>query len=220
MIRIAPSILSADFSRLGEELRTVQEAGADLLHVDVMDGHYVNNITFGPMIVAAVNKLPSLRLSTHLMIQDPAAYAEAFIQAGSDDIIVHAEVLDDARPLLRRIRELGARAGVTTNPATPFSVVEPYLADIDVFLVMSVNPGWGGQAFIPEALQKAERAAAHKRAHGLDYEIHIDGGIDPHTAPLAVEAGVEVLVAGSAVFKAPSPAEAVRTLRRVGEAAL
>jgi ribulose-phosphate 3-epimerase len=219
MIQIAPSILSADFSRLGEEIAVVERAGADLLHVDVMDGHYVDNLTFGPMIVGAIDRLTDLRLSTHLMITDPDRYAEAFIEAGSDDVIVHVEVLDDARPLLRRIRELGARPGVTSNPDTPFSNVEPYLDEVDLFLVMSVNPGWGGQAFIPQALTKAEQAAAIKRERGLPFDIHIDGGIGLETAPQAVEAGCEVLVAGSAIFKADDPAGMVRRLREIGDGA-
>ena len=220
MICIAPSVLSADFSRLGEEIRAVEEAGADLLHLDVMDAHYVDNLTFGPMIVGAIDRLTGLRLSTHLMITDPAAYAERFVKAGSDDVIVHVEVLQDPVPLLREIRKMGARPGITANPDTPFERVEPYLGEVDVYLVMSVNPGWGGQEFMPEALPKATRAAEVRRAREFRFGIHIDGGIDARTAPRAVEAGVDVLVAGSAVFGGEDPGERVRALRRVAEAAV
>ncbi len=215
-ILVAPSVLSADFSRLGEEIARVERGGADLLHLDVMDGHYVNNITFGPMIVGAVDRLTDLPLSTHLMITDPGQYLEAFVKAGSDAVIAHVEVLDDPRKTMGRIRELGARAGITCDPDTPFEAVEPYLDAVDVFLVMSVRPGWGGQSFMPEVLPKAERAARLKRERGLEFAIHIDGGIDPGTAPRAVAAGVEVLVAGSAIFKASDPEAMVETLRRAG----
>jgi ribulose-phosphate 3-epimerase len=218
-IRIAPSVLSADFSRLGEEIRVVEEAGADLLHLDVMDAHFVPNLTFGPMIVNAIDRLTELPLYTHLMMTDPRPFFGEFIEAGSDAIIVHIESYPEPVPLLREIRSLGAKAGLTLNPATPFSRIEPHLGEADVFLVMSVHPGFGGQGFLPEALPKAEAAARVKRERGLPFEIHIDGGIDLSTAPRAARAGVEVLVAGSAVFGADDPGAMVRALREAGEAA-
>jgi ribulose-phosphate 3-epimerase len=218
--RIAPSVLSADFSRLGDEVRRVEEGGADLLHLDVMDGHFVPNLTFGPMVVEALNRITDLHLSTHLMMSDPLPMLEAFVRAGSDAVIVHIESYPDPRPALGRIRELGAAAGLTLNPGTPFEAVEPYLDHVDQLLIMSVNPGWGGQGFMPEVLPKVTRAAEARRDKGYGYEIHIDGGIDLGTAPRAVQAGAEVLVAGSAVFKAPDPRARVGELRRAAEAAL
>jgi ribulose-phosphate 3-epimerase len=219
-LRIAPSVLSADFSRLGEEIRWVESGGADLLHLDVMDAHFVPNLTFGPMIVRAIDRITNLHLSTHLMMSDPVPFLEDFISAGSDAVTVHVESYPDPRPALTRIRELGAMAGLTLNPDTPWEAVEPYLSDIDLFLVMSVHPGFGGQGFMPEVLPKLTRAAEAKRKGGFGYEIHIDGGIDLDTAPQAVKAGAEVLVAGSAIFKSPDSRARVQELRRVAEAAL
>jgi ribulose-phosphate 3-epimerase len=219
LIRVAPSVLAADFSRLGEELRRVERGGADLFHLDVMDGHYVPNLTFGPLIVRAIDRLTDLPLTTHLMITNPEAYLEEFVSAGSDAIVVHIEVCPDPVATLRRIRSLGTLAGITLDPETPFARVESVLAEVDVVLIMSVKPGFGGQRFLPEVLPKAARAAELKRSHGYRYTIHIDGGIDERTAPAAVEAGCEVLVAGSAIFRAEDPEAMVETIRRAGEAA-
>jgi ribulose-phosphate 3-epimerase len=210
-------VLSADFTRLGEEIQAVERGGADLLHLDVMDGHFVPNLTFGPLIVEAINRLSDLALSTHLMMTDPAPLFRDFVTAGSDEIIVHIESYPDPVSVLAEIRELGARPGLTLNPDTPFEAVEPYLSHVDIFLVMSVNPGWGGQGFIADVLPKATRAVECREQNGYGYEIHIDGGIDRDTAPRAVEAGAEVLVAGSAIFKSADPASMVAELRKVGQ---
>jgi ribulose-phosphate 3-epimerase len=178
-----------------------------------MDAHFVPNLTFGPRFVEAVDRLTSLPLITHLMMTDPVPFLPRFARAGVDALIIHVEALPDPRPALAAIRDLGVRAGVSLNPDTPFEAVAPFLRDADVFLVMSVHPGFGGQAFRPEALPKATRAAALRREQGLDVEIHIDGGIDVTTAPAAARAGVDVLVAGSAVFGAPDPGAMVQRLR-------
>ena len=218
--RIAPSILAADFSRLAEEIQRVENGGADLLHLAVMDGHFVPNLTFGPMLVRAMDRITKLPLSTHLMMSDPAPFLKEFVAAGSDSVIVHVEIDSDVRSALKEIRDLGAGAGITLNPGTPFQAVEPFLEEIDLLLVMSVHPGFGGQGFIPEVLSKATRAAELKKERGLKYEIHIDGGIDTTTALPAIRAGAEVLIVGSAVFKAPDPGAMVGELRRVAEKAL
>jgi len=217
-VRIAPSILAADFSRLGDEIARVERGGADLLHLDVMDAHFVPNLTFGPMIVKAIDTLTTLRLSTHLMMSDPEPFTESFVKAGSDDVIVHIESYPDPRRALAKIQGLGARRGLTLNPETPFETVEPFLSDVDVLLVMSVHPGFGGQAFMPGALPKVTRAVELKTKHRYGYEIHIDGGIDLETGPLAAGAGAEVLVAGSAIFRAPDPAARVGELRKAAHA--
>jgi ribulose-phosphate 3-epimerase len=218
--KIAPSVLSADFTRLGEEVRMVEEGGADLLHLDVMDAHFVPNLTFGPMVIAAIDSITELKLSTHLMMSDPEPFLEDFVKAGSDEVIVHIESYPDPTRVLARIRELGAQAGLTLNPDTPMEAIEPYLSGVDVFLVMSVNPGWGGQGFMPSMLPKLTRAVELRKEHGYGYSLHIDGGIDRTTAPEAVQAGAEVLIAGSAVFKSEDPRAMVGELRRVGEEAL
>jgi ribulose-phosphate 3-epimerase len=215
-VQIAPSVLSADFTRLGEEIRTVEEAGADRLHLDVMDAHFVPNLTFGPVVISAIRRLTDLFLDTHLMMTEPHRYLDPFAKAGCDGLTVHIEAYPDPREILGAIRERGLRAGLSINPPTPFETVEPFLEDADLLLVMSVNPGFGGQSFLPEVLPKLTRAAEIKRTRGLDLDLEIDGGIDPDTAPRAVEAGAEILVAGSAVFKAPDPARAVQDIRAAG----
>ncbi len=213
---VAPSLLAADFSRLAEELHAVEEAGADLLHVDVMDGQFVDNITMGPVIVRAIRKLSGLFLDTHLMVQEPARYAEAFRKAGSDGITVHAEASKDLGETLDAVRASGARVGLALNPATPLEPYERWLDRIDLLLVMSVHPGFGGQSFRPEVLPKIKRAAAIRDEQGLDFVLEIDGGIDPETAVPAREAGVDVLVAGTAVFRNPPYEVPIRALRRAG----
>jgi ribulose-phosphate 3-epimerase len=196
---IAPSILSADFARLGEEARAVQAAGADWLHVDVMDGHFVPNLTIGPVVVKALRPHVSIPLDVHLMIAPADPYLEAFRDAGADHILVHPEAGPHLDRTLRRIRELGARAGVVLNPSTPPEAIEWVLDEIDQILVMSVNPGFGGQSFIPSQLAKIARLGA--MIEGRDIVLEVDGGVDPTTARACVEAGATALVAGSAVFR-------------------
>jgi ribulose-phosphate 3-epimerase len=216
MIAIAPSILSADFSRLGELVREVEAGGADRIHVDVMDGHFVPNLSMGPVVVKGLRPVTRLPLEVHLMVEDPAKFAESFLKAGADALIVHHEVLPDPRPLIREVRGRGKRIGIAINPGTPVEVLEPYLGEIDLALCMTVWPGFGGQAFLPESPGRigALRALIEKAKSSCDLEV--DGGIDAHTAPRAVEAGANVLVAGTSVFGAPKgPRVALEELRRV-----
>jgi ribulose-phosphate 3-epimerase len=212
-VKIAPSILSADFSELGEEVARVAPE-ADLLHVDVMDGHFVPNLTIGPPVVASLRPHTELFLDCHLMVDNPGVLLDDFAKAGANRCIVHIE-LGDPRPLFDHVRDLGMGVGLVLNPPTPVDAVLPFLDDIDLLLVMSVNPGWGGQSFIPEVLDKVLVARAEIDARELPVEIEIDGGINADTAPVAAAAGCDILVAGSAIFHAADPVAAARQIRAV-----
>lgn len=220
MAEILPSILSADFARLGEQVAALESAGCRMLHIDVMDGHFVPNITMGPPVVASLRKATKLKLDVHLMITDPGRYAPAFIQAGADLVSVHQEACPHLDRTLNMIRGEGAKAGVVINPSTPVAALDEVLGIADFVLVMSVNPGFGGQKFIPSSLDKVRRLAAAIRERGLTLPIEIDGGITTGNVAEAVRAGVEWVVVGSSVFGAPDPAEAFQELRRRAGAAL
>ncbi|MFI5045995.1 MAG: ribulose-phosphate 3-epimerase [Acidimicrobiia bacterium] len=213
-VKLAPSILSADFARLGADVDRVA-AEADLLHVDVMDGHFVPNLTIGPPVVESLRKHTDLFLDCHLMVDNPHVLLADFASAGADRCIVHVE-LGDPRPLFAELRDLGIGVGLVLSPETPVDAVLPHLAEIDLLLFMTVHPGWGGQAFIPEVLDKLAVARAEIDAVGHAVEIEVDGGINVDTAPLAVAAGADILVAGSAVFHADDPAAAARAIRAAG----
>jgi ribulose-phosphate 3-epimerase len=212
-VLVAPSILSCDFGRLAEEVKAVEAAGADWVHVDVMDGRFVPNITLGPPVVEAIRRATQLPLDVHLMILEPERYIDAFVRAGANVLTVHAETCPHLHRTVQQIRQAGAKPGVVINPATPVSAVEEILADVEVVLVMSVNPGFGGQTFIPGAVAKIRRIREMSDARGLRVHIEVDGGINAHTARQVVEAGADVLVAGSAVFGAQDYAEAIRAIR-------
>ncbi len=218
MKKIAPSILSADFSRLDREVRAVERAGADLIHVDVMDGHFVPNITIGPLVVAGLRKLTSLPLDVHLMIEEPERYIEAFGQAGSTWITIHAEVCRNLRQMVRKIRQLNVRPGVVLNPATPLKRLSPVLEEIDLVLLMSVNPGFGGQAFIPTVLKKVEQLRKAIDRNRYSVEIEVDGGIKLENIGEVSRAGGDIFVLGTGIFKTENYKETIRKLRReIGE---
>ncbi len=210
---IAPSLLSADFSRLGDEVKAVEEAGADVLHLDVMDGRFVPNITFGPLVVSALRPKTKLVFDVHLMIVEPEKYVEGFAKAGADWISVHAEACLHLHRVVHRIKELGKKAGVALNPHTPPEVVEYLIEDLDFILVMTVNPGFGGQKFIPLCLPKIEKLKRWIEDRNPDCLIEVDGGINPETAPEVIKAGADVLVAGSAVFGKEDYAKAIKALK-------
>ena len=217
---IAPSILAADFARLGEQVREAERAGADRIHVDVMDGHFVPNISMGPVVVKALRPVTPLPLETHLMIAEPDRYLDAFAKAGSDTILVHVEDAPNLHRTVQHIKHLGKKAGVVLNPATSAVTLAEVLPDVDLILVMTVNPGFGGQEFIESMLPKIARLRRMLDERGLDCDIEVDGGIDPDTTPLVVEAGATVLVAGSAVFGAPGGvAQAMHRLREAAHPA-
>jgi ribulose-phosphate 3-epimerase len=215
-IRVAPSLLSADFADLAAEIKMVEEVGVDLLHVDVMDGHFVPNITFGPMIVDVIRRLASSHLDVHLMISEPARYLEKFIKAGSDYVTFHVETVSQARPLLEEARRLGARPGIALNPATELMGLEDVLAASDLVVMMTVNPGFGGQSFIAEVVPKIRALYDLRAEKGWEFEIEVDGGVNVKTAEVAAWAGGDILVAGAAIFKSPDPRQAVRDIESAG----
>src|SRR5271165_4965971 len=205
MVQIVPSILSADFARLGDEIAGVERGGARMLHVDIMDGHFVPNLTIGPPVVKSIRKATRLTLDLHLMITDPDKYAPLFIEAGADQVSVHYEAATHLDRTLRMIQSEGARAGVVINPATPVSMLDDVLEVADYVLIMSVNPGFGGQHFIPHALEKVRQLARRKADRGLHLPIEIDGGVTMDNLAEVVNAGVEWIVAGSSIFHAVNP---------------
>jgi len=212
---VAPSILAADFGRLAADLERVIEAGADWLHLDIMDGQFVDNISFGPAIVKLVRGLTTLPLDVHLMIERADHYVPRFAEAGADSITVHVEpeAKHEVAKTLRLIRECGCRAGLTLNPATPFSAVEPHLSNLDLLLIMTVHPGFGGQSFRREMMEKVRRGCALRESLGANYDVEVDGGINRETARLSIQNGANVLVAGTSIFHMPDYAAEIRALR-------
>jgi ribulose-phosphate 3-epimerase len=215
-IQVAPSLLSSNFARLEEEVRNIERAGADLLHLDVMDGQFVPNITFGPVVIAAVKRVAKLPLDVHLMIEEPMRYIRQFAEAGANHLIVHVEACADVNETLDAIRSRGMKPGISLRPGTPFDAIEPYLGKVGVVLVMTVEPGFGGQSYRPEQEPKLQRAREIREAKGFNYDIEVDGGIARGTAPSAVAAGAEILVAGSALFGDPDPESFIRDLHSLG----
>ena len=216
---ILPSILSADFARLGEQVAALEQAGCRMLHVDIMDGHFVPNLTIGPPVVASLRRATRLTLDVHLMITDPDRYAPLFIEAGADHVSVHQETCPHLDRTLKMIQGLGAQAGVVLNPATPLETIDEVLEFVDFVLIMSVNPGFGGQKFIPYTLGKVRRLAARKRERGLRFAIEIDGGVTLGNVGEMVKAGVDWIVAGSAIFGAGNPASAFVEMQHLAQTA-
>lgn len=220
MIQIVPSIFAADFTRLGEDIRRVEQGGAQMIHVDIMDGHFVPNFTMGTPVTESIRRFTRLRLDHHLMIEDPDTYAPIFIEAGADCVSVHYEVCRNLDRTLHMIQDHGAKAGVAINPATPTLLLENVLDIVDYVLVMSVNPGYGGQKFIPHSLDKVRELARRRAQRRLNFFIEIDGGVGPENVAEVAKAGVDWIVAGSSVFHAPDAAGAFREMHRIAEEAL
>ncbi len=221
MVKIAPSILAADLARLADQVREAEAAGADWVHVDVMDGHFVPNLTLGPPVVRALRAVTRLPLDVHLMIERPERYLADFVQAGADGLTVHVETCPHLHRTVQQIKALDVRAGVTLNPATSLTTLEEILPEVDLVLVMSVNPGFGGQTYIPASTGRVTRLRAMLDAIGSSAELEVDGGINPHTAPQVVRAGATVLVAGSAIFGGPASIQTnIQRLRQAAERSL
>jgi|SRR5690625_1639908 len=212
MVKIAPSILSADFSKLASEIKEVENAGADYIHVDVMDGHFVPNITIGPFIVEAINPVTKLPLDVHLMIEQPEKYIDQFAEAGASIISVHQEACPHLHRTIQLIKSSGVKAGVVINPATPAMMIKDILCEVDLVLIMTVNPGFGGQSFIEETVEKIKQMAKWRKEKDLSFDIEVDGGINAHTAKRCTEAGADILVAGSAIFRANDRREAMQQI--------
>ncbi|MFA1641424.1 ribulose-phosphate 3-epimerase [Chryseomicrobium imtechense] len=213
MVKIAPSILAADFANLQSEVQLVDQAGADWIHIDVMDGHFVPNITMGALVVDAIRPHTKLPLDVHLMIENPDQYIESFVKAGADIITVHVEACRHLHRTLQHIKSQGIQCGVVLNPHTPISTIEHVLEEVDVVLFMTVNPGFGGQSFIPSVLKKVKQLADLKQQHGYTFEIEIDGGVNKETVKECVAAGATVVVAGSAIYGATDKAQALRDIK-------
>jgi ribulose-phosphate 3-epimerase len=213
MIKIAPSLLSADFKNIEKDIKKVERCRVDLLHLDIMDGHFVPNITFGPMIVKAINECTKLPLDVHLMIENPDSYVESFVKSGADYLTVSIEACRHLHRTISLIKSFNIKAGCALNPATPFELVKPVIKELDLLLLMTVNPGFGGQKFIPSVLPKIEEAKQFIQEHKLKTEIEVDGGINPETAKLVKKSGATILVAGAAIFKSKNYCQIVKALR-------
>jgi len=219
-IEIAPSILASNFARLGEEVRTVEEGGADVIHVDVMDGHFVPNISIGIPVVECLRKATRLPLDVHLMIEEPEKYIHEFVRAGADRVLIHQEATVHLDRALAMIREAGAEAGAAINPATPVVMLSDVLDKVDTVLVMSVNPGFGGQKFIPNAFEKIRQLNQWRSRYNADFRIEVDGGVDLENAGELAQAGANTFVAGTSIFHTPNPVEAARQMRRLANDAI